>query len=321
MDVYRDPIGNDEPPRGSVLSIGNFDGVHIGHQAVLRHVAARGAELQTTAAALTLDPHPVKLLRPREAPLLVTTLAQRLQLIERTGIGTAMVVPFTHRLARLSAADFVRDVLVGRLAIREVYIGTNFRFGADRGGGVELLRDMGRELGFTAASAPTVEYAGEVVSSTRVRRALADGDVTLAAGLLGRYTFVDGGVLEGKRLGRRLGFPTLNLGWDNELVPKQGVYVTAVHIPSFGRTFPSVTNIGVRPTVYENSTVTMESHLLDFTADVYRERVRLFFLDRLRDELHFASTTQLMQQVSRDVAAARARFAAHPIDDLDLVLP
>ena len=321
MDIYRDPIGNDEPPRGSVLSIGNFDGVHIGHQAVLRHVVARGAELATTAAAMTLDPHPVKLLRPRQAPLLVTTLAQRLQLIERTGIEAALVVPFTHRLARQSAADFVRDVLVGRLRIREVYIGANFRFGADRGGGVELLGEMGRELGFTAASAPTVEHAGKVVSSTRLRRALADGDISLAVGLLGRHPFVDGEVLEGKRLGRRLGFPTLNLGWENELIPKLGVYVTAVHIPSFGRTFPSVTNIGVRPTVYENSMVTMESHLLDFTADVYRERVRLFFLERLRDELHFASTTQLMLQVSRDVAVARAWCAAHPLDSLELVLP
>jgi len=321
VDIYRDPIGNDDPPRGSVLSIGNFDGVHIGHQAVLRHVVARGAELAATAAAMTLDPHPVKLLRPRQAPLLVTTLAQRLQLIERTGIEAALVVPFTHRLARQSAADFVRDVLVGRLRIREVYIGANFRFGADRGGGVELLREMGRELGFTAASAPTVEHAGKVVSSTRLRRALADGDISLAVGLLGRHPFVDGEVLEGKRLGRRLGFPTLNLGWENELIPKLGVYVTAVHIPSFGRTFPSVTNIGVRPTVYENSMVTMESHLLDFTADVYRERVRLFFLERVRDELHFASTTQLMLQVSRDVAVARVWCAAHPLDSLELVLP
>jgi len=321
VDVYRDPLGLDEPPRGSVLSIGNFDGVHIGHQAVLRHVVARGAELDATAAALTLDPHPVKLLRPREAPRLVTTLPQRLQLIERTGIGAALVVPFTHRLARSTAEAFVRDVLVERLAIREVYIGANFRFGADRGGDVELLRKMGRELGFTAESAPTVEYAGAVVSSTRVREALADGRVGEVAGLLGRYSFVDGGVLEGKRLGRRLGFPTLNIGWDNELVPRKGVYITAVHIPSFRRSFPSVTNIGVRPTLYENSHVTMESHLLDFTADVYRERVRLFFLERLRDEMHFASTTKLMVQIKEDAAAARAWCAAHPLDALDLVLP
>lgn len=320
MDVYFDPLGQDEPPRGSVLSIGNFDGVHIGHQAVLRHVVSRGAELQTTAMALTLEPHPVKLLRPDQAPRLVTTLQQRLQLIERTGIAATLVVPFTRPFAASSAESFVREVLVGRLGVREVYIGANFRFGADRGGDVDLLRRLGQELGFDAASAPAVTLDGEVVSTTRVRKALATGRVGEAARLLGRPTFIDGEVAEGKRFGRRLGFPTLNLHWENELLPRQGVYITAVHIPSFRRTFPAVTNIGVRPTVYENSVVTMESHLLDFIADVYRERVRLYFLDRLRDEQSFATTAHLMAQIRRDVAAAHAWWSAHPVETLGLVL-
>ena len=321
MDVYRDPLGLDEPPRGCVLSIGNFDGVHVGHQAVLRHAVARSAELESFAAALTLDPHPVKLLRPREAPLLVTTLEQRLQLIGRTGMHATLVVPFTHRLARSPAESFVRDVLVGRLGIREVYIGANFRFGADRGGDVDLLSRMGRELGFVADSAPTVEVGGAIVSSTRVRETVADGRVGEARELLGRFTFVDGKVLEGKRLGRTLGFPTLNIEWQNELIPKQGVYISAVHIPSFRRTFAAVTNIGVRPTVYENSVVTMESHLLDFTGDVYGEPVRLYFLDRLRDERQFTSTSQLMVQIRSDVDATRAWFDDRPVGELDLVLP
>lgn len=321
MEIYRDPLGLDEPPRGCVLSIGNFDGVHVGHQAVLRHAVSRAAELGTVAAALTLDPHPVKLLRPREAPRLLTTLDQRLQLIGRTGIHASLVVPFTHRLARSSAESFVRDVLVGRLAIREVYIGANFRFGADRGGDVELLSRMGQALGFVADSAPTVEVGGAVVSSTRVRETIADGRVGEATDLLARYTFVDGRVLEGKRLGRTLGFPTLNIEWENELIPKQGVYVSAVHIPSFRRTFAAVTNIGVRPTVYENSVMTMESHLLDFAADVYGEPVRLYFLDRLRNERQFNSTSQLMVQIRGDVEAARAWFDACPVGELELVLP
>jgi riboflavin kinase/FMN adenylyltransferase len=321
VEVYRDPLGNDEPPRSTVLSIGNFDGVHVGHQAVLRHVADRARELGTVAAAMTLDPHPVKLLRPRQAPQLLTTLEQRLALIARTGIQSVLVMPFTHRLARMSARDFVREVLVRRLEIREVFIGANFRFGADRGGDVELLREMGDELGFSAAAAPTVQVGGEIVSSTRVRNAVAEGRVEDAAEMLGRYVLIDGSVLEGKRLGRKLGFPTLNTEWENELVPAQGVYVTAVHIPSFQRTFPSVTNIGVRPTVYENSIVTMESHLLDFTADVYQEPVRLFFLARLREEMHFASTTQLMTQIRRDVDETRAWFGSRPVEGLDLILP
>ncbi len=321
MEVLRDPLGNDEPLRGSVLSIGNFDGVHLGHQAVLVHVVERARALGTTAMAMTFDPHPIKLLRPADAPRLLTTLEQRLALIARTGIETCLLLPFTHRVARMTAEAFVRDVLVERLAVQEVYIGKNFRFGADRGGDVELLTRMGSDLGFRAASSPIVEHDGAVVSSSRVRQAVAEGRVEEAAGLLDRAVFVDGGVLEGKRLGRTLGFPTLNIEVENELEPDRGVYVTAVHIPSFNRTFPAVTNIGVRPTIYQNSLTTVESHLLDFAADVYGERVRLFFLRRLREERTFDSATRLMAQIRIDVESAREFFASRPVEELPLVLP
>jgi riboflavin kinase/FMN adenylyltransferase len=313
-------LGNDDPPQGAVISIGNFDGVHVGHQAVLRHVVERARSLGTVAAAMTFDPHPIKLLRPSEAPRLLTTLDQRLALIARTGIELTLVLPFTHRLARMTAEDFVRNILVERLAVREVYIGGNFRFGADRGGDVELLAAMGQQLGFSAASAPIVELDSRVVSSTRVRTAVADGKVEEAANLLDRSMFIDGTVLEGKRLGRTLGFPTLNVEVVNELQPSHGVYVTAVQIPSFERTFPAVTNIGVRPTVYQNSLTTVESHLLDFTADVYQEEVRVFFLQRLREERSFPSTLQLMSQIRRDVEEARAFFSEHEVGGLRLVL-
>jgi riboflavin kinase/FMN adenylyltransferase len=321
MKILRDPLGADEPPRGTILSIGNFDGVHLGHQAVLRHVAQRADDLETVAAAMTLDPHPVKLLRPKMAPRLLTTLEQRLELIERTGVNVALVVPFTHRLARMPAETFVRDVLVDRLAIREVYIGANFRFGADRGGDVAMLESMGAQLGFSAGASPIVEAAGGVVSSTRVREAVSAGGVEEAAVMLGRHVYIDGCVLEGKRLGRKLGFPTLNIEVENELQPRTGVYVTAVHIPSFNRTFASVTNIGTRPTVYENSIVTVETHLLDFTADVYQERVRLFFLKRQRDEISFSSTVQLMAQIQRDVESTRLFFLQNPIETMGLIVP
>lgn len=321
MEILRDPLGNDDPPRGAVLSIGNFDGVHLGHQAVLRHVVDRARAEAAPAVAMTFDPHPVKLLRPNEAPQLVTTLEQRLELIARTGIEVTLVTPFTHRLARMPADRFVRDVLVERLAVREVYIGKNFRFGADRGGDVALLRAMGGRLGFRADSSPIVEAAGGVVSSTRVRSAVSEGRVEEVAELLGRTLYIDGRVLEGKRLGRKLGFPTLNIEVENEIEPRHGVYVTAVHIPSFARTFPAVTNVGVRPTVYQNSMTTIESHLLDFTADVYRERVRLYFLCWLREERAFDSTTQLMAQISSDVGEARAFFESRPVGGLPLVVP
>lgn len=313
MEIYRDPLGADEPAHGAVLTIGNFDGVHLGHQAVLRHVVDRAEGLGTVAAAMTLDPHPVKLLRPRQAPKLLSTLDQRLELIERTGIQVALVVPFTHRLARMPAETFVKDVLVERLGIQEVYIGANFRFGADRGGDVALLERMGPELGFKAAASPIVEAEGGVVSSTRVRQTVSEGRVEDAAVMLGRHHFIDGCVLEGKRLGRKLGFPTLNIEVENEIEPGCGVYITAVHIPSFGRTFASVTNVGTRPTVYENSILTIETHLLDFTADVYRESVRLFFVKRLRNEVSFPSMAQLMAQIQQDVEASRLYFLQNPI--------
>lgn len=321
MKVFTDPLGADEPPRGAVLTIGNFDSVHLGHQAILRYVVDRAKDLGTVAAAMTLEPHPIKLLRPRQAPQLVSTLDQRLELIARTGIEVALVVPFTHRLARMPAETFITDVLAERLAIREVYIGANFRFGADRGGDVPLLERMGQDLGFKAAASPIVEADGGVVSSTRVRETVALGLVEDATTMLGRYVYIDGRVLEGKRLGRKLGFPTLNIEVENELQPATGVYITAVHIPSFGRTFASVTNIGTRPTVYENSILTVETHLLDFMADVYQESVRLFFVKRVREEVSFSTTVQLMAQIQKDVEATRLFFLQNPIEDLDLITP
>jgi len=321
MKIYSDPLGVDEPPRGAVLTIGNFDGVHLGHQAILKYVVERAGGLGTVGAAMTLDPHPIKLLRPRVAPRLLSTLDQRLELIGRTGIEVALVVPFTHRLARMPAEDFVKDVLVERLGIREVYIGANFRFGADRGGDVALLERMGAELGFKAAASPIVEIEGGVVSSTRVRQAVSDGEMTEAARMLGRDHFIDGCVLEGKRLGRKLGFPTLNIEVENEIEPANGVYITAVHIPSFGRTFASVTNVGTRPTVYENSILTIETHLLDFMADVYRESVRLYFIKHLRDEVSFPSTVQLMSQIQKDVEASRLYFLQHPVESQGFIVP
>jgi riboflavin kinase/FMN adenylyltransferase len=319
MRVLRDPLGSDMPPRGAVLSVGNFDGVHLGHQAILGHVARRAASLGIPAAAMTFDPHPVKLLRPTHAPRLVTTLAQRLELIETTGVDAVLVVPFTHRLARMEAEDFVTSVLVDRLAVREVYIGRNFRFGAHRRGDVEMLRSLGRRLRFDAAAAPIVEVDGGAVSSTRVRAAVAAGEVASAATLLGRAHFLDGQVAEGRRLGRILGFPTLNLDCENELLPATGVYVTAVDLPCAGRVFQAVTNVGVRPTVSDEPMMSVETHVLDFSAEVYGEHVRVYLLDRLRDERKFESTDALTEQIGHDVRAARSWFTSRPLDSLELI--
>ena len=321
MEILRDPLGVDHPPRGSVLSVGNFDGVHLGHRAVLRHLVERARNLDTVAALMTFDPHPVRVLRPDVAPPLLTTLDQRLELVAREGVDVALVVPFTRELARMEAEAFVAEVLVGRLAVREVYIGANFRFGAGRKGDVELLVREGRRLGFVAAGAPVVHAAGGVVSSTRVRSAVERGDVDEAAALLGRTVFVDGAVVEGRKLGRTFGFPTINLELANELLPSRGVYVTAVWIPSQQRLFPSVTNIGIRPTVSSQHTVTIESHLLDFDGNVYGERVRLFLFSRIRAERAFPTAEELMVQIRHDVEATRQWFRTSTVDLRELPTP
>jgi len=313
MELLRDPLPSADLPRGGVVTIGNFDGVHRGHQVLIRGAVARARELGVAAVVLTFHPHPEKVLRPDSGLRLLASPEQRAQLMARLGVDALVELSFTRAFAATSAEDFVKEVLVRRLAPLEVRLGANFRFGEGRRGDVSLLEAMGVELGFTVLGMQPVIDDGLPISSTRVRRAVLDGAVADAARLLDRAHFIDGRVFTGERMGRRLGFPTLNIRPDNELLPAQGVYITAVQIPSFGRVFPSVTNIGVRPTVYENYRETVETHVLDFNADVYSEALRLFFLARLRDEMRFPSSVELSAQIRRDVEEARRFFVDHGI--------
>ncbi len=320
METLRSLGLGSDLPRGGVLTIGNFDGVHLGHTSLLRGTVARAEELGVPSVALTFDPHPEKVLRPESGLKLLTTRAQRAQLLERTGLAALVELTFDRRFSALTAEEFAREYLTHRLAVREVRLGEGFRFGAGRGGDLAVLTELGRELGFAVVGAEPVRVGEEPVSSTRIRREIARGRVDEAWRLLGHVYFVDGRVSVGKRMGRRLGFPTINIEVDNELLPAHGVYITGVHIPSFGRVFPSVTNIGVRPTVYERSVVTVECHVVDFSADVYREEVRLFFLTRQRDERLFGSSMELVAQIRRDVEATRLHFLSHHVPEGDLVL-
>lgn len=313
MELLRDPAPSADLPRGGVVTIGNFDGVHRGHQVLIRGAVARARELGVPSVVLTFHPHPEKVLRPTAGLKLLTSPTQRAQLMAQLEVDALVELSFTREFAATSAERFVHEVLVGRLAPREVRLGANFRFGEGRRGDVALLERMGAELGFAVVGMPPVIENGLPISSTRVRRAVLDGAVADAWELLGRAHFIDGRVFTGERMGRHLGFPTLNIRPDNELIPAQGVYITAVQIPSFGRVFPSVTNIGVRPTVFENYRETVETHILDFTADVYKEEVRLFFLARLRDEKRFASSLALVAQIRQDVEKARQYFAERGI--------
>jgi riboflavin kinase / FMN adenylyltransferase len=319
MEILRDPAPSSDLPRAGIVTIGNFDGIHRGHQMLLAGAVSRAAELAAPAVALTFEPHPEKVLRPQSGLRLLTTRAQKAQLLEHLGISTLVEIGFDRRFAATPAETFAREFLFRRLAPAEVRLGANFRFGAGRRGDVTFLTSLGRELGFSVVGVEPLVDGSEVITSTRVRREIAAGHVEEGRHLLGRPFYVDGSVYRGERMGRKLGFPTINIEVENELLPSHGVYVTAVHIPSFSRIFPSVTNIGVRPTVYENYRVTVESHVLDFTGDVYREPVRLFFLLRLRDEMVFASSMELVAQIARDVEAARLHFSQEGLPVAELV--
>jgi riboflavin kinase / FMN adenylyltransferase len=317
MKVFRDPLHEEGLPERPVVSIGNFDGVHLGHRAILAETVRRAREAGAPAGVVTFDPHPLQILAPEKAPRMLQTLPQKLEQLAAAGLDAALVVPFTRDFSLGRAEDFVRSFLVGRLGIRAVVIGRAFRFGHGREGSLDLLRTLGAELGFDADGVPdVVDDGGLAISSTRIRAAVAAGDVAGAQRMLGRPFTLHGIVERGSRVGRKLGYPTVNLRPSGEALPGTGVYVTRLEIPSLGRSWRSVTNVGVRPTVWEGGATTVEAHLFDFDLDVYGEPVLLSFLARLREERKFPSLGELTEQIARDVAGAEAWFAAEePRDD------
>lgn len=309
LHVVRDPLRATDLPRGGIATIGNFDGVHLGHRRILETVVARARETGRPSVALTFEPHPLSVLRPDHAPRCLQTLRQKQETLEEIGVENLLVIPFTRDFSLTEPEEFVRSVLCARLAVSEIYLGSHFAFGRGKRGDISLLSRMGPECGFVASSVEEVIFDGEPVSSTRIRRAIARGDVSAARAMLGREYGIDGLVAKGDKVGRRIGYPTINLEPENELHPADGVYITRIHIRSFGRRFDCVTNIGRRPTVYENYATVIETYVLDFSADVYGERVRLYFFERLREERRFPSVTALSDQIGRDIEETRKFFS------------
>jgi len=310
LHVVRDPLRETDLPRGGVATIGNFDGVHLGHRRILEAVVARARETRRPSIAITFEPHPLAVLRPDRAPRRLQTLHQKEEAIEALGIETLLVIPFTRDFSLVEPEEFVRSVLQKRLAVSELFLGSHFAFGRGKRGDLSLLTGMGPECGFIASGVEEVFFEGEPVSSTRIRTAIARGEVARANAMLGREYELDGLVAKGEKVGRKIGYPTINLEPENELHPADGVYVTQIDIRSFGRRFDCVTNIGRRPTVYEDFATTIETYVLDFSANVYGEKVRLFFFDRLREERKFPSVTDLSEQIGRDIQATRDFFAS-----------
>jgi riboflavin kinase/FMN adenylyltransferase len=291
----------------TVASVGNFDGVHIAHQAVVRHMAQRAHAIGGKAVAVTFEPHPLRILRPDSAPKLITPLEVKLKLLEQTGVDATLVLPFTRDLSLMSAHDFARDLLVDVLHAREVHEGYNFHFGHKAEGNVETLAAFGREMGFDVHTYSEELLRGHHVSSSELRRLIAAGHVGRARALLGRPFSIVSNPGRGRGYGTRYTVPTVNLARYDELVPANGVYITRISIN--GECFDAVTNVGVRPTFGPDS-FAIESHLLNFHPIelLAQTEVELIFLKRLREEQKFESIGALKEQIGRDVARARRLF-------------
>lgn len=303
------------PLPGSVVTVGNFDGLHVGHRAILDTVTSRAAFLAGPAVVYTFEPHPRKVLHPDRAPRLLTTLEQKLELLEAQGVDIVIVEPFSLAFARFPAESFVREILFERIRPREVYVGYDFHYGRDREGSMRTLTELGPHLGFAVTIIPEVMVGDRDVNSTRIRQLLAEGNVTEAALLLDRPYTVRGTVAKGDRRGRTIGFPTLNLAAENEILPARGVYASHVRFldeedPASAALWPAVTNVGTRPTFKDDDALLAEAHLFDFEGEAYGRRVEISFEHFLRHERRFADVDALKAQIARDAAGAREVLAA-----------
>lgn len=300
----------------TVAAIGNFDGVHRGHQQILARVIERARANGQRAVAATFDPHPSRILRQDSAPPLITTLEQKLALFNAAGIDAALVIPFTMEFARLSPGEFAAQILKETLSVSAVFVGGNFRFGHRQEGDAGRLIELGGQLGFAVDLVPAVRLRGQVVSSTLVRRAIASGRVERGGRMLGRPFALTGEIQPGTGQGRKLVVPTLNLAWEQELVPGRGVYATETIVGE--KLYRAATNVGLRPT-FQGHVLTVESHLLDFSETVTGGPMEVRFWKRLRDEKKFASPQDLREQVLHDITRARHfftrldRWRHHPV--------
>lgn len=295
---------NAEIARPTVLTLGVFDGVHLGHQLIIGTVVERARAVGAVPTVITFDPHPRVVLHPETAPPHLQTFDQKIEAFGVLGIEQTIVIRFTEEFAQVRAEEFLRDVVRDRLQAREVYLGRGFAFGYKREGNIELLRDASGRLGFFADEVPEVSLRGQRISSSRIREVLAEGRVGLARRMLGRPYGVEGRVVRGRERGRTIGFPTANLHPQNRVIPRSGVYVTATLVEGVWRR--SVTNVGTRPTFEEAGAPSVETYVMDWDGDLYGDVVRVRFLFRLRDERKFASVDDLTRQISYD-----ARRAAH----------
>ena len=297
---------NAEIQRPTVLTLGVFDGLHLGHQLIMKTVVERARAVGAVPTVITFDPHPRAVLHPESAPPLLQTFDQKIEAFGVLGIEQTIVVRFTKEFASIRAEEFLTEIVMERLHAKEVYLGKGFAFGHNREGNIDLLRKLGTKLGFVAGEVPEVRLRERRVSSSKIRELLSRGQVNLARRMLGRPYGVEGLVERGAERGHKLGFPTANLHPHNRVIPKNGVYVTGTLIE--GQWRRSVTNVGLRPTFGEATEPSVETYVMNWDGDLYGDVVRVRFLYRLRDERKFASIDELKAQIERDVARANSYF-------------
>lgn len=293
--------------RGCVATIGNFDGVHLGHQAVFRHLRDQAERFGLPATVVTFEPQPMEFFAPDAAPARLTRMREKLQAFKDAGIDRVVLLEFGRKMAAMSATDFVRELLIEGLDVRFLYVGDDFRFGHGREGDIELLRETGRAHAFEVTDMNTFMDGASRISSTRIREALAAGDLELARRNLGRPYRICGRVAHGDARGRNIGFPTANIDLHRKVSPVHGVFAVIVHGLE-EEPLAGVANVGNRPTVVGDSRYLLEVHLFDFSRQIYGEHVQVEFCKRLRDEQRFDSFEELSRQIVRDTEAARAYF-------------
>lgn len=305
MELIEDLKQIKAPFKNAVVTIGNFDGVHKGHQALLSRVIERGAQAGGTSIAMTFEPHPLRALGLSSPPL-ITRRDQKIELIETSGIDVLLCLPFDKAFAQISAHEFIEDILIKKIGMKTIVIGPDYTFGKNRGGNIELLKAKGGKLGFETIVSDWIkgdETDTERISSTRIRKLVMDGHVDRAKHFLGRFYQIRGKVIKGrKRGGSQLGFPTANIKLHDELCPKFGVY--AVTVETIHGNFKGVANIGFSPT-FGDDMFTIEVHILDFKEDIYGSRIRVNMAERLRDEIKFENIEQLSDQIRKDIETAK----------------
>ncbi len=289
-----------------VLTLGNFDGGHLGHQAIFKKVVTRAREIKGTSIAFTFEPHPLKVIAPERSPRLLNTFHGKMKLLSASGMEVVICANFTRAFADQNPDDFARDVLHEKIGVKEVYVGYDYAFGKGREGSIDSLKRMGEVYGFEVGVVEAVQENGVIVSSSIIRDLVASGKVDDAAKLLGRYYSIEGEIVQGAQRGQKLGFPTANLNTINELVPGFGVY--AVRADVDGRSYQGVASIGVRPT-FDSGPISVEVYLFGFQGNLYGKHMEVAFIKHLRGEQKFASSDALVRQIRKDVEAAKRALA------------